>query len=584
MEEKLSLTHKRILCPKELLARASQLLGESTSKRSNVRCFEPYTLKEAGNGRKKDITLSEPRRLERLQEEMPSTNNYGMHFADIYRGNRVKVSTNSKPGLVECESVAEKRGRLDEEVSMSTFRHHNDRTFEEIEDDRVVVTYILHAIEIERLLSVNKDLVMEAKAMDEEIENLETCIYKINDEKSKVEEERDRFKLLYERSLMTVEGLQNRLKLAENYAGKNNDQYFEGLRVAVKERNEPVPQLNGNMAIRPDIRTPLFQDPKNFHSATATNKAENLSQKNMFQEKIDHNVPSFTTLYSDAVKVISPMTVLSHNSDLKLEKIGQLGNIYTKSTQNNFSKNNHDQKGSSEMSTIAFPKQYAQLGDTSGTEVYIDHALFTEALTTTFKDRGDTLRRIEARKELGYRPSTSRTKEDCYRPLSIRRDSRRSSVRDANDIEAGNSHMTNDKAKNTAVENTQSKKFIEKPALFGLSSRENQENNSRQLEDPVKIYRMKLAQAETRTEYSDRLSYNSGKLILSNLLKRQNQDQLVEGRQYRPVMQLESSVGKERNNKRAVDMTELASMIKKYSPKYSIGKPSVKTTSQEAIF
>lgn len=199
MDHKPTSTDRRLLCSKELLARASRLLGDSAFKRSNVAQFEPHTLRDAQKQSKRDYQESEPRCKAQGPDSGDLNDDYGLYFADIYRNDRLRLSAGGDGLNKQRMSVVDRRDMAD--VSLSTMRGHiDDRSCDIIDDDRIIITYLLHALEIERLVLVNKEIVADAQAMNDEIDDLENANAKLTLEKEKAFDERDHYKRLYEES------------------------------------------------------------------------------------------------------------------------------------------------------------------------------------------------------------------------------------------------------------------------------------------------------------------------------------------------------------------------------------------------
>jgi hypothetical protein len=212
MNERARSANKVIMSSKEVLARASKLLTESAQKSSNIRQVEINGQRD--HQAKKDLQVRDPKKKHRKPDPRAGPEDYGLYFPDLYRvqGQRNEGVEDS---FAKQPASAFEGGRMsfanhhlgdDSIISLQSMRlnngmaSYNERTLDSGDywdqevNTRVLLTYFLHALEIERLVFVNKEMVDDAKEIDKELEEADKEINRLKAEKRRVETERDEYK------------------------------------------------------------------------------------------------------------------------------------------------------------------------------------------------------------------------------------------------------------------------------------------------------------------------------------------------------------------------------------------------------
>jgi hypothetical protein len=249
---------KRIVSSKEILARASRLLQDSQHKTSNVRQFEPLSIREASL--KKDLFMTDPRKKSQKPDTRQESEDYGLNFMDIYKGQLQRHHQPDESFAKQAVSAFE-NGRMshqggptvdDSVMSLQSIRagrlqgFYNERTLDSQElgdydiNSKVILTYFLHALEIERLIYINKEMVEDASDLDKELEEAEKEILRLKVEKRAMTAELEEYKAkLKQASSATREIKDNLAQCPERGANEAKHNAF-----SVKVNSESVDANN----------------------------------------------------------------------------------------------------------------------------------------------------------------------------------------------------------------------------------------------------------------------------------------------------------------------------------------------------
>jgi hypothetical protein len=211
MNEPVRSGNSAIMSSKEVLARASKLLTDSAQKASNVRQLDSLAQRQIQP--RKDLLLHEAKKKTRKQDPQSKPEEYGLAFQDIYHGLAHRHDALEESFAKQAASAFEMGrhsmplGQLadDSVASLPSLRGQGRQQYHERTLDsgdawepeayaRVMLTYFLHALEIERLVFLNKELVQDAKLIDCELDDAEAKVARLQVEKRACEQERDEYK------------------------------------------------------------------------------------------------------------------------------------------------------------------------------------------------------------------------------------------------------------------------------------------------------------------------------------------------------------------------------------------------------
>lgn len=310
MNERVKSANKVIMSSKEILARASKLLTDSAHKSSNIRNVEINGQRD--HLLKKDHQHRDPKKKHRKPDPKAGPEDYGLYFPDLYR---VQGSRNEgiEDSFAKQPASAIDGGRLpfpnfqlgdDSVVSMPSMRlnngmaYYNERTLDSGDNwdqevnTRVLLTYFLHALEIERLVFVNKEMVDDAKEIDKELEEADKEINRLKAEKRRVEKDRDEYKFRWQEASKLIKDDKQRhdavflgdlMKTNWTSGGNSNDAIGTLNR---KSEIKPIPNGLGHSSEERDViiykehSSNQYQTPKplhDFHEINGRNQLENRS-------------------------------------------------------------------------------------------------------------------------------------------------------------------------------------------------------------------------------------------------------------------------------------------------------------------